>query len=90
MHFDEIKQIPHDVREELALIVLAEIRAETGIPNWTPKLLNGSREFEKRMIQKFKALAANDAPLSKPSVEDDSFSKIIRWQSETRGRNPRK
>jgi len=41
--------IPDDVWDRAAEIVLREIRAETGIPNWLPKLLNGRDEFEKRV-----------------------------------------
>ena len=42
--------IPDDVWDKAAEIVLREIRAETGIPNWLPKLLNGRDEFEKRVV----------------------------------------
>lgn len=62
MHFDEIKLIPKDVWNALADEVIKEIRAETDIPIWMPKFLNGSYEFEKRMVQKFKAREANDDP----------------------------
>jgi hypothetical protein len=41
--------IPDDVWDRAAEIVLREIRAETGIPSWLPKLLNGRDEFEKRV-----------------------------------------
>jgi hypothetical protein len=42
--------IPDDVWDRAAEIVLREIRAETGIPSWLPKLLNGRDEFEKRVV----------------------------------------
>ena len=42
--------IPDDVWDRAAEIVLREIRGETGIPNWLPKLLNGRDEFEKRVV----------------------------------------
>jgi hypothetical protein len=45
-----IHEIPDDVWNDAAQTVLKEIRAETGIPNWLPKLLNGRDEFEKRVV----------------------------------------
>jgi len=44
-----VHPIPDHVWDRAAEIVLREIRAETGIPNWLPKLLNGRDEFEKRV-----------------------------------------
>ena len=44
-----VHPIPDDVWDRAAEIVLREIRAETGISNWLPKLLNGRDEFEKRV-----------------------------------------
>ena len=45
-----IRSIPDRVWDRAAEIVLREIRAETGIPSWLPKLLNGRDEFEKRVV----------------------------------------
>jgi len=42
--------IPDDVWDRAAEIVLREIRGETGIPNWLPKLPNGRDGFEKRVV----------------------------------------
>ena len=42
--------IPDDVWDRAVEIVSREIRAETGIPSWLPKLLNGRDEFEKRVL----------------------------------------
>ena len=64
MYFVEIKLIPSDVWEKLVPIVLQEIRAEKGIPDWRPKLLNGSYEFEKRMIRKYKELQGSPDTVS--------------------------
>ena len=44
-----VHPIPDHVWDRAAEIVLREIRAETGIPNWLPKLLNGRDNFEKRL-----------------------------------------
>ena len=41
-----VHPIPDHVWDRAAEIVLREIRAETGIANWLPKLLNGRSEFE--------------------------------------------
>jgi hypothetical protein len=43
-----IDEIPDDAWNEAAQTVLKEIRAETGIPDWLPKYLNGRDEFERR------------------------------------------
>ena len=51
MHFPEIETVPHDVWAMAVPIVLEQIRAEKGIPDWEPKLLNGSYEFEERMLK---------------------------------------
>ena len=45
-----VHPIPDHVWDRAAEIVLREIRAETGIVNWLPKLLNGRAEFEKRVV----------------------------------------
>jgi hypothetical protein len=42
--------IPKDVWDRAARMVLKDIRAETGIPSWLPKLLNGRSEFERRVM----------------------------------------
>jgi hypothetical protein len=52
--------IPDHVWDKAAEIVLREIRAETGIPNWLPKLLNGRDRFEKRIALVYER--ANHAP----------------------------
>ena len=44
-----VHPIPDHVWDRAAEIVLRDIRAETGISNWLPKLLNGRDEFEKRV-----------------------------------------
>ena len=50
MHFPNMKDVPQEVWAKAVPIVLAEIRAEKRIPNWEPKLLNGSYEFEARLL----------------------------------------
>jgi len=50
----EFDHIPDEVWNEAARSVFKEIRAETGIPDWLPKLLNGRREFEDRILAKLK------------------------------------
>ena len=45
--------IPPNQWNDLVDLVLAEIRAEKGIPNWEPKFHNGRREFEQAMLAKF-------------------------------------
>ena len=47
--------IPRDQWDAIADLVLADIRAEKGEPNWVPKFHNGRREFEEAMLAKFKA-----------------------------------
>jgi hypothetical protein len=51
MNLAQIKDIPDDEWDQAAEIVIAEIRAETGIPNWLPTYLNGSDEFEIRTLK---------------------------------------
>jgi hypothetical protein len=45
-----INEIADDVWNEAAQTVLKETRAETGIPNWLPKYLNGRDDFERRVV----------------------------------------
>jgi hypothetical protein len=59
MHFPEIKTIPEDIWNEIASKVLGQIRAEKGIPEWEPKLLNGSYEFEERMLAYYRTYYLN-------------------------------
>ena len=47
---DKIAAIPSEEWDAAARIVIEEKRRETGFTNWLPKLLNGSREFEERVI----------------------------------------
>jgi hypothetical protein len=44
------QNIPDDEWDAAAKIVIAQIRAETGIPNWLPSYLNGRREFRARTL----------------------------------------
>jgi vacuolar-type H+-ATPase subunit E/Vma4 len=52
---EEIDRIPSAARNEAARFVIDAKRKETGISDWLPKLLNGSREFEQRVIERVKA-----------------------------------
>ena len=47
---DLVHPIADHVWDRAAEIVVREIRAETGIPNWLPKLPNGRDGFEKRVV----------------------------------------
>jgi hypothetical protein len=45
-----INEIADDVWNEAAQTVLKETHAETGIPDWLPKYLNGRDDFERRVV----------------------------------------
>ena len=54
MMAERFAHIPDEKWDEAADAVINEIRAETGIASWLFMLLNGSQEFERRVLAKLK------------------------------------
>ena len=50
----EFDHIPDEDWNEAGRAIMQEIRAETGIADWTPKLLNGRRDYVERTLAKLK------------------------------------
>ena len=60
--------IPDEKWDEAADAVIHEVRVESGIIDWLPTLLNGSQEFERRVLAKLKKSRSRVTHRSKSSA----------------------